>query len=394
MSARLELDNEQKAAVKMATTNNFSIITGGPGSGKSTVIRTIVETLEKNYERVALCAPTGKAAKRMQELSDRPAKTIHRLLHASYGSWGYNIHNPLRAFRCVIVDESSMIDIDLFYHLIQALPAATRLVLVGDVDQLPPVGPGTPFRDLIASKKVPLTRLVTNHRTGAGSSIASNANAINHGGFRLTVDNDFQIMMLPTHIHLREKLSSVLQTLKKEGYDLIRDVQVLSPQKNTQVGVEALNQLLRHHLNPNAKGWGKFAVGDKVMQNNNDYSLNIFNGYLGQIVGSSSYYWEINFFDVDSTTAIKYPKNKEHQLIPAYACTIHKAQGSEFKAGIMIVSSSHTWMLTRNLFYTGITRFREKCIVMGDEVALKRAISNTRESERYSKFLDRVLGEL
>jgi exodeoxyribonuclease V alpha subunit len=212
--------------------------------------------------------------------------------------------------------------------------------------------------------------------------------AINKGSLNLDLGDDFEFIDCPSHIHLREQLPIILDRLKKEGYDLIRDVQVLSPQKTTAVGVEALNDFLRFHINQKAKRWDRFSVGDKVMQNSNDYQLGIFNGYVGQIVSEGPLHFEIQFFDEDEVT--KYPKEKINALIPAYCCTVHKYQGSEIKAGIAIISSSHTYMLTRNLLYTAVTRFKEKCIILGDAIALKRAISNTREQERYSKLLERL----
>jgi ATP-dependent exoDNAse (exonuclease V) alpha subunit len=287
-----------------------------------------------------------------------------------------------------IVVHNSMLDIELTHHLLQAIPFTTHLIFVGDVDQLPPVGPGTPFKDMILSKKIPVVRLTINHRQGKGSTIAENAHRINRGAQEILIDTDFLFVDCSTHVHIREHLPEILVQLKSQGYDLIEEVQILSPQKTTQVGVEALNDFLRFHLNPDAKRWDKFSVGDKVMQAVNDYQLGIFNGYAGQIVADSGDSFVIKFFDED--TLIKYPKNKIEGLIPAYCCTVHKYQGSEVKAGIVIVSSSHSWMLTRNLLYTAITRFREKCIILGDLPALKRAISNTREYDRYSKLLERM----
>jgi exodeoxyribonuclease V alpha subunit len=385
------LDEDQAEAVKSSAWSYLMVVTGGPGTGKTHVIKRIADLL--SGERVGLCAPTGKAAKRMQELTGRKAFTIHRMLGAGFGTWKYNEQHQLTSYGVVICDESSMLDMDLCYRLIQALPFGTRLILVGDVDQLPPVGPGSPFKDLILTKRVPVVRLRTNHRQGKGSNIATNALAINKGSMQLQISEDFTFVECDSHIDVREKLPEILKNLKKEGYDLIKDVQVLSPQKSTNVGVEELNKFLRHHLNPNASLYNKFAVSDKVMQTVNDYQLKIFNGYCGQIVDETAYTWKIQFFDEEFI--FDYPKNKTlgdfPALVPAYCTTVHKFQGSEMKAGICIVSSSHTYMLTRNLLYTAITRFKEKCIIMGDLQALKRAISNTREQDRFSKLYERIL---
>lgn len=386
---KIDDDPDQSAAVRAAPNCKMLVITGSPGSGKTFTINKMCEALEHRGEIVGLCAPTGKAAKRMQELTGRSAKTIHRMLGASYGSWTYNKRKLLRKYTAIVVDESSMLDIDLCYRLLQSIPKGTSVILVGDVDQLPPVGPGSPFKDIILSKKVKTVRLQTNHRQGRGSVIASNARRINNGSLRLEVDDDFEVTECPTHIHLREQIPKILKGLAEAGYDLIRDVQFLSPQKSTAVGVEALNEFLRFHINKNAKRWDRFSVGDKVMQNTNDYQLGIFNGYCGQIIAETDLNYFIDFFD--ETTPMKYPKEKIDQLIPAYCCTVHKFQGSEIKVGICIVSSSHTYMLTRNLLYTAITRAKERCIILGDAIALKRAISNTREQERYSKLWERLV---
>jgi exodeoxyribonuclease V alpha subunit len=178
----MNLDSEQQEAVDLATTKPLTIITGGPGMGKTACIRSICDALDMQSKSYRLCAPTGKAAKRMQELTGRPASTIHRMLGATYGSWKYNKSRPLIGYSQIIVDESSMLDTDLCFHLLQAIPRNTRMCFVGDVDQLPPVGPGTPFKDMIACGRIPVARLLTNHRTGKGSAIASNARVINNGG--------------------------------------------------------------------------------------------------------------------------------------------------------------------------------------------------------------------
>jgi exodeoxyribonuclease V alpha subunit len=386
------LDESQQSAVDLALKVPLCIITGGAGSGKSTVIKTICDRLDTiPRARYLLAAPTGKAAKRIQEIVGRPAQTIHRMLGATYGSWRYNRFKPLRGYHTVILDESSMIDMDLLWHFLQAFPVETHFVFVGDANQLQPVGPGSCFKDMISCGKIPVAKLDQNHRQGKGSTIASNARVINTGGKILDVDEDFEIIDCPSHIHLREELPRILDRFKASGYDLIRDVQVLAPQKTTQVGVEALNEYLRFLINKNARRWDKFSVGDKVMQNNNDYQLNIFNGYCGVIKAEWSDNFDIEFFDTEEGKITEYPKDKISSLIPAYCCTVHKYQGSEVKAGIAIVSSSHTFMLTRPLLYTAVTRFKEKCVILGDAIALKRAISNTRESERYSKLYERLV---
>jgi exodeoxyribonuclease V alpha subunit len=382
-------DIDQAQAISSFPQYGILVITGGPGTGKTFTIDSICERLERNGYKFALCAPTGKAAKRLQDLTGKPAKTIHRLLKAGFGTWKHNHENPLRGFNWVICDESSMLDLELAWRLTRALPTNTRLIFVGDVDQLPPVGPGTFFKDLVTTESIPTITLRTNHRQGRGSSIANVASHINAGFLKYTFDDDMMFEEAENQIVIREKISPLLQGLLDEGYDLIRDVQVVSPQKGTMVGVYEVNKFLRFHLNKNASTREPFSIGDKVMQTVNNYRLGIFNGYAGVVKDVQRHHLIIDFFDSDKQF-IKYPKELLSELMHAFCCTVHKYQGSEAKAGIVILSSSHTFMLTRNLFYTAVTRFKEKCIILGDVTALKRAVTNTRVSERYSKLYAKI----
>lgn len=373
-----KLDFYQNQFISHLTTSPSSILilTGGPGTGKTYITNTIVELCEENNKRFELLAPTGKAANRLSELTNHPASTIHRAFNAPF--WNF------LSTDIAIIDEASMIDLFLASRIMACLPKTAKLIFIGDVDQLAPVGPGNFFKDIIKSKLFPTTRLLTNHRQGSGSSIADNAIRINIGAMQLSFDEDFSFVECQNPVEVREKILEISKTLKEE----IGDFQILTPQKKTIIGVESLNEILRTIFNPGAKF--PFDVGDKVMQTANDYQRDIFNGYIGTIVervktrSRSSDTVRVNFGNdhiVETTTA---------NLIHAWASTIHKFQGSEFPVGIIVISSAHTFMLTRNLFYTGITRAKNKCFVLGDRLALKKAITNTREQLRYTKLLERL----
>lgn len=388
------LDPSQQEAVSSFTKHNLLIITGGPGCGKTHTVNFICRLLDAVGLKIVLCAPTGKAAKRLQELSGREASTIHRLLGAGWGgSWEYNRRNQLRGYDWIICDESSMNDIRLSWRLLQALPLSTNLIFVGDVDQLPPVGPGSFFRDLIKSNLVKVVRFNINHRQGKGSQIAETAMKINRGDLTLSFnDDDLQFSEVDNPIDIRSKIEDIIANIKSEGYDLIRETQVLTPQKETNVGVKALNDLLRFMLNPRAKARERFSPGDKVMQTINNYDLEVFNGFIGVVTEVDAGAVVVDYPDIGE---IEYTRRlAENELTQAWAITVHKAQGSEFKAGIVVCSSLHHYMLSRNLLYTAITRFRQKCVVLGDRGGLARAVKNNKEADRYSRFMQRLKGEV
>jgi exodeoxyribonuclease V alpha subunit len=381
-----KFDLDQQCAIETALTSNTCIITGGPGTGKTTVTKRICDLVEaQDMGSMILCAPTGKAAKRLEEVTGRKAFTIHRAFRAGFGIWKTG---PKDMISCdwLIIDECSMLDIQLAWRVLRATPRRTRIIFVGDKNQLPPVGPGAFLRDLIKSSMIPVCILRQNHRQGEGSLIAENALTINDGGLKLMFnDSDMIYEEASNPIIIREKLLPLVNELgKKFGID---NVQILSPQKQTAVGVEALNRILRFKLNPHADAHEKFSVGDRVMQTQNNYKLDIFNGYVGIIQKVSRERYVIDFFDKGD---VEYPRSISDQLIHAYCCTVHKFQGSEVPAGILILSTAHTYMLTRNLIYTGMTRFKKCCVFLGDQMALRRSVTNTRENTRYTKLLERL----
>lgn len=387
----LILDADQEKVLTTFMQHRLLLVTGGPGTGKSTVIKQVCDLLDSKRRSFVLCAPTGKAAKRVQELSGRSACTIHRLLGAGYGWWQYHESNKLPAYDWLICDESSMLDIELAWRLLQALEIKTNLIFVGDKDQLPPVGPGAFFRDLLQSRLVPTITLQTNHRTGVGSLIADNALLINKGGTKLTFsDDDFVFDNAENPIIVRERIIPWLEKLKALGYDPVADIQFISPQKQTTIGVEEVNKLIRFHLNRRAD-LKDFAPGDKVMCTSNDYKLDVFNGYIGVIEGVYRSHYAINFYDKG---LVSFPRSRRESLIYAYCCTVHKMQGSEARAGVFICSSTHTYMLSRNLLYTAITRFKERCVILGDIIALAKSCRDTKADDRFSKLQDRLLGIL
>jgi exodeoxyribonuclease V alpha subunit len=392
------LDKDQQQVIDNFRKYNILIVSGGPGSGKTAIITEICNILDEDKISYALCGPTGKSAKRISELTKRKASTIHRLLKAGYGKWTYNKNNKLNTYKYIIIDEVSMVDVELLWHLLQSFPPFVKFILVGDVAQLPSVGPGAVLRDLIKCNKIPTYYLTQNHRQGSGSLIAENARRINNGELKLSFNEDMQFVSCENVIEIRERIPLFIEDFRKSSYNLLSDVQILTPQHNTKVGVTELNSMLRFYMNPTARPTEKMSVGDKVMQTTNNYQLNIYNGYVGTIIDDNYYNYKIKFFDggdeENAESVIEYPKNNAYDLMLAYACTIHKYQGSEIKAGIVVVSNSHTYMWVRSLLYTAITRFKERCIILGDAQTFRKAILNTQENTRNSKLIERIRGTL
>jgi exodeoxyribonuclease V alpha subunit len=384
----------------MALSQKVSVITGGPGTGKSTILKALLLILSRKGIVVKLAAPTGRAAKRLSEACGREAKTIHRLLEydASIRTFKRNRDNPLEA-DMVIIDESSMMDIILANSLIRAIADKAALVLVGDVDQLPSVGPGNVLKDIIDSGRIPVTRLQTVFRQGPGSLISLNAARINKGEFLELLpdykgDKDFYCIFRDEAEDIeKEILSLCSERLKKRyGFDPILDIQVLTPMRKGIIGTENLNSSLQESLNqkgiPRDNKQQRLQVGDKVMQIRNNYDKEVFNGDLGIV---SSIDREEGSVEVDfEGRKVLYETADLVEVVLAYAITVHKSQGSEFPCVIIPLHTTHYPLLQRNLIYTAVTRGKNLVILVGSRKAINIAIHNDRVVKRYTLLKDRL----
>jgi exodeoxyribonuclease V alpha subunit len=390
---KIELSEEQCAAVRTAVTAKAMVITGGPGTGKTTLLNGLLAIFVRKGMQVLLAAPTGRAAKRMSAATGREAKTIHRLLEWSPKAGGFTRHegNPLDA-DLVVIDESSMMDIGLMHSLLKALPPQARLFLVGDVDQLPSVGPGNVLMDIIASQVVPVIWLKTVFRQAAESGIITNAHRINSGEFPKYNDRDFFFVDRKDPV---KALNTVLELVTKRipdkfGVDPLREIQVLAPMHRGDVGVSSLNAALRESLNAGTPTIGQrpFGLHDKVMQIRNNYELDVYNGDVGIVTQVDEVLQEVivHYDDRD----VLYAFDELDELTPAYASTVHKAQGSEYPVVVLPMSTQHYLMLQRNVFYTAITRAKQIVIIVGDSRAVARAVRNVQASKRYSRLADRL----
>ena len=395
----VEYAPKQKEAIVKALCNAVSVVTGGPGTGKTTAINAIVSIYSRLHPQnyLYLCAPTGRAAKRMSEAAGEEAKTIHRLLryNPNTGGFEYSSDNPLPGPGLIIIDEASMIDVELAAVLLAAVNAggkeAHQVVFVGDVDQLPSVGPGSVLRDLIASSRVPTTRLEFNYRQAGGSRIAELANRICCGEMiSLKNEGDFEFVGAEGGDKAAETITWLAETyIRAQGLSPL-DWQVLVPMRRGSCGVKALNEALREIVNParaDAPILGGFRVGDKVMVIKNNYQLEVFNGDIGIVSEVGKGELTVDFGDGGE---VEFTMEQLELLQLAYASTIHKAQGSEFKLVIMGLCSQHYMMLQRNLIYTGLTRAKEKLILVSDARSIAMAIKNNRIEERLSRLKERV----
>jgi exodeoxyribonuclease V alpha subunit len=397
-----QLAASQQSALKQALSSRILVITGGPGVGKTTLVNAILMILRAKKVRCLLCAPTGRAAKRLSETTGMEAKTIHRLLETAPDRGGFR-HNEQRPLDCdlLVVDEVSMVDVPLMHSLLRALPVQASLVLVGDVDQLPSVGPGMVLRDLIDSGRVPVARLTEVFRQAAGSRIITNAHRINEGRLPEVPSKDSESDFYFVERQDPERIAATLLDLVKHRIpekfhlDPIRDVQVLSPMNRGSLGIRELNVRLQNELNParvneaavEKFGW-QYRVHDKVIQTENDYDKEVFNGDIGQIT-------KIDPVEADLTVKfdqreVVYDYRELDQLSLAYAITIHKSQGSEFPAVIIPVATQHYLLLQRNLIYTAVTRGKRLVILVGQEKALAMAVRNNRTDQRFSGLLTRL----
>jgi exodeoxyribonuclease V alpha subunit len=395
----LELAPEQKEALRMAGTSRVLIITGGPGVGKTTIVRGIVELYRQKNRKIELCAPTGRAAKRLNETTGLEARTLHRLLEfdPGRGSFTRDGSNPLEG-DLFLVDEASMLDVNLAWGFVRAIPKGASLVLVGDVDQLPSVGPGRVLAELISSGCLPVARLTRVFRQAARSGIVRAAHAVREGqlpDLEVPAD-DFFFVASEDPADIAEKLELLVRERipKKFGLDPMRDIQVLTPMNRTELGVTALNGRLQAALNPDrgqiaVERFGqKFRVGDRVLQTHNNYKKQIYNGDLGVIVAIDEINRELTVrFDGRD---VPFDLGELDEISLAYALSIHKSQGSEYPAVVMPLHTQHFMMLQRNLLYTGLTRARKLAVIVGSLRALKLAVDRQDTRERHTALGDRM----
>jgi exodeoxyribonuclease V alpha subunit len=389
----------QRAAVAQVLTGKVTVITGGPGVGKTTIVTSILQALRAKRMRVLLCAPTGRAAKRLSEATGLEAKTIHRLLAFDPKGMGFlhNATNPLAA-DLVVIDEVSMVDVVLMAQLLRAIPAQAAVLLVGDVDQLPSVGPGAVLADIIASERIPTVTLTEIFRQAASSQIIVNAHRINRGQMPVTPetsDSDFYVITADTPEDIQAKLLRVVTERIPQRFGLhpIRDVQVLTPMNRGSLGARALNVALQEALNADATptitrfGWS-YAPGDKVLQTINDYDKDVFNGDIGQVMRVDLEEGEVVIsFEGREVT---YDVAELDEVALAYATTVHKSQGSEYPAVVIPLATQHYPMLARNLLYTGVTRGKQLVVLIGQPKACALAVRNVRAMRRLTNLATRL----
>ncbi len=396
----LELAPTQRDAVRRTLTQKLLVVTGGPGVGKTTIVRGILEAFAARGLRCLLCAPTGRAAKRLTETTGREAKTIHRLLEFDPALGGFkHDRGRLLDVDLLVVDEASMVDVVLMNKLVQAVPRRACLVLVGDVDQLPSVGPGSVLGDVIASGVVPVVRLTEIFRQAGQSWIVRAAHAVNAGEMPESApagQGDFYFVEAETPELVLERIVTMVRERipARFGLDPLRDVQVLTPMNRSELGSRNLNAHLQGVLNP-AKGGPEverfgwtFRAGDKVIQTQNDYDKDVFNGDIGRVTGIDAHEQELTV-EYDGR-AVVYDFGELDELALAYATTIHKSQGSEYPAVVLPLHTQHFVMLQRNLLYTGITRGKKLVVVVGSRKALSAAVQRHEASRRYSALARRL----
>ncbi len=402
----LTLAAAQQAAIRTTLTSKICVITGGPGVGKTTIVDSIVKILRAKNRQVLLAAPTGRAAKRMSEATGAPAQTIHRLLKYDPREGGFT-HNERRPLKgdMIIIDEASMLDILLAYHLLKAIPLDASVVFVGDVDQLPSVGPGNFLRDLIDSGIAPVVRLTEIFRQAKNSFIITNAHRVNEGQMPVLETPAQQSDFFFIHEDDPERVLAKIKKLCAErvparfGFDPMRDVQVLTPMHKGVCGSENLNRELQATLNPRGPAIQRFGrtyrVNDRVMQVRNDYDKDVFNGDLGRVV-------RIDLVDQQLIVRIDEPGSKDSgrdvayefddldELLPAYAISVHKSQGNEYPCVIVPMLTQHYILLQRNLLYTAITRGKKLVILVGSKKALAIAVRNNKTAARFTRLRERL----
>lgn len=399
---QIKLAQNQQDAVACALSDKVQIITGGPGTGKSTITKAILSITEKLTSKICLAAPTGRAAKRMCEITGKKASTIHSLLEFDFkkGQFKKNRESPLD-FDLIIIDEASMIDTYLMYSLLKAIPDSARLIFVGDINQLPSVGPGNVLKDMINSNCIPVTMLNEIFRQAAGSRIITNAHRINSGAFPdITNHSDSDFFFIesgePEDV-LNQIIALVGHRLpKKYGLDPVNEIQVLAPMKKGIIGTENLNNVLQEKLNPKNKdtpllaSGRKFLLGDKVMQLRNDYQKEVYNGDIGRItqINPTDQHLVVTFDDRE----VIYDSSDCDELILSYAVSIHKYQGSECPCVVIPVHTTHFKLLNRNLLYTAVTRGKKIVVLVGTKKALMIAVKNDEVKKRYTGLQEALIG--
>lgn len=419
---KINLAKEQKAAVRAAMENGVCVITGGPGTGKTTTINAIIKLLQTENAEIVLAAPTGRAAKRMTEATGLEAQTIHRLLGTGYlaensrhQTFEKDEDNPIDA-DVVIVDEGSMIDLMLFYSLLKAVAHGTKLIIVGDSYQLPSVGAGSVLKDIIASESVKVARLCEVFRQAARSDIVLNAHRINNGEYPEFGKKDSDFFFIK-RLDINDVISEIVSLSKDRlhkflGCDALKDIQVLTPMRKNPLGVNNLNIVLQQAFNPKSPFKAEkeyrdvtFREGDKVMQIKNNYNIiwqiieggnvksegtGVFNGDEGIIrrISNGEEFLEVVF---DENKYVKYDFSQLDELELSYAATIHKSQGSEYKAVIIPAFNGPASLLSRNLLYTAVTRAKELCVIVGNPAIVKKMVDNNKEINRYSSLADRLV---
>jgi exodeoxyribonuclease V alpha subunit len=395
----LQLADSQKHAIEIVLKHKLAIITGGPGVGKTTIVNSILKMIQAESLSVALCAPTGRAAKRLSETTGFKAKTIHRLLgfNPETRSFKHHQNNPL-PIDALVVDEASMIDIVLLHHLLKAIPDHAALLFVGDVDQLPSVGSGAVLLDMIRSDVIPTVRLTEIFRQATDSKIIVNAHRINQGELPLQNDaahSDFYTIYTESTEEIYTQLIELVSERLPQylNCNLISDIQVLTPMNRGSLGSVALNIALQKKLNgeaePKVTRYGfTFSPGDKVIQTVNNYDKEVFNGDIGFVTN-------VNLIDSIITVSfdnriVEYTFNDLDELSLAYAISIHKSQGSEFPAVVMVLSVQHYMLLARNLLYTGVTRGKRLVVLIGEKRAVQIAVKNNRENKRLTTLSQRL----
>jgi exodeoxyribonuclease V alpha subunit len=397
------LTERQQEAVVMALTEKVSILTGGPGTGKTMTLQTVITALEARNVPYLLASPTGRAAKRLSEATGAEAQTIHRLLEYTPqggGSFRRNLDLPLEA-QVVVIDEASMLDITLAHHMLKAIPPQAHLLLVGDADQLPSVGPGRVLSDLLESMALPSVHLDAIFRQAEGSGIIANAHQINTGELPITqgLSDFFLFPQSEPEACATLTVELVAERIPRRfGLDPRRDIQVLSPTHRGPAGVQNLNVALQAALNPPAPnkperrtGQGLFRLGDRVMQQRNNYDLDVYNGDIGEVVAILTEEQTLTV-RYDGTRLVGYDFNQLDELALAYAISIHKSQGAEYTCVVVPLLMQHYALLQRNLIYTAVTRARSLVVLTGDRRALATAVHNHEVTKRYTGLARRLKG--